>query len=292
MLKLQFSGHETFICKNFWPKKGIDFLLEGYNFNDEDAVVKLGVGKNMVASIRFWLKALDLVNENEYPTELARMIFEEEGFDPYIEDIGTIWLLHYFLVTTQKASIYSLVFNEFTKEKNSFTKRNLHSFLKRLTLDRQAYSYNEKTFDNDIGVFFRNYLKPSFENTQNIEEDFISLFSDLNLIKHEGKRRIDTKIEDFYTLERTVRFNLPLEIIQFAILSNLEGNAVSLTELSYGHNSIGNIFLLSRDALTDCMQRLAENNDYITYSQSGGIQVLYFEEKPQPNSIIQAYYGK
>ncbi len=48
-----FSGHETFYCKSLWLKKGYDFRLGGNTFNQEDAVVKLGVGKNMVASIRF-----------------------------------------------------------------------------------------------------------------------------------------------------------------------------------------------------------------------------------------------
>ena len=56
-MKFQFSGHESFICKHFWLKKGYDFISHKGNFNDESAVVELGVGKNMVASISYWLKA-------------------------------------------------------------------------------------------------------------------------------------------------------------------------------------------------------------------------------------------
>jgi hypothetical protein len=55
--KYTFSGHDSFQCRQLWLKKGYDFVREGKDFNDEDAVVKLGVGKNMVSSIRFWLKA-------------------------------------------------------------------------------------------------------------------------------------------------------------------------------------------------------------------------------------------
>ena len=51
-----FSGHESFVCKSHWLKRGYDFVNAGNNFNDDEAVVHLGVGKNMVASIRFWLK--------------------------------------------------------------------------------------------------------------------------------------------------------------------------------------------------------------------------------------------
>lgn len=52
LTKYTFSGHDSFQCRQLWLKKGYDYVQEGKNFNDEDAVVKLGVGKNMVSSIR------------------------------------------------------------------------------------------------------------------------------------------------------------------------------------------------------------------------------------------------
>ena len=55
--KYTFSGHESFPCKSLWLKKGYDFVVAGNDFNSPEAVIGLGVGKNMVASIRFWLKA-------------------------------------------------------------------------------------------------------------------------------------------------------------------------------------------------------------------------------------------
>jgi hypothetical protein len=53
-----FSGHETFALRAAWLKKGIDGL-ERYPdiFSREDALVELGVGKNMVRSIRHWCLA-------------------------------------------------------------------------------------------------------------------------------------------------------------------------------------------------------------------------------------------
>lgn len=60
--RFSFSGHESFQCRSLWLKKGYDFINSGKSFNDEDAVVILGVGKNMVASIRYWMKAFDLLH--------------------------------------------------------------------------------------------------------------------------------------------------------------------------------------------------------------------------------------
>ena len=115
MSKLIFSGHETFHCRHFWLKKGYDFLIDGNKFNQDDAVVKLGVGKNMVASIRFWLKAFDLINEDETPSYFAQYLFGENGKDPYLEDPASLWLLHYMLIRKEYSSIYALVFDDFLK---------------------------------------------------------------------------------------------------------------------------------------------------------------------------------
>ena len=59
MIKISFSGHETFHCRNYWLKKGLDHIWSGQKFND-DAIINLGVGKNMVSSIRFWLRSFGL----------------------------------------------------------------------------------------------------------------------------------------------------------------------------------------------------------------------------------------
>jgi hypothetical protein len=65
-IKYVFSGHDSFQCRKLWLKKGYDFLQQGKNFNDEDAVVQLGVGKNMVSSIRFWLKAFIIIDRDTF----------------------------------------------------------------------------------------------------------------------------------------------------------------------------------------------------------------------------------
>ncbi len=63
--RLTFQGHDTFLCRTNWLKKGYDFVQADGGFNDADAVVRLGVGKNMVTSIRYWLRAFGLANEGD-----------------------------------------------------------------------------------------------------------------------------------------------------------------------------------------------------------------------------------
>jgi hypothetical protein len=91
--KYTFSGHDSFQCRQLWLKKGYDYVQEGKNFNDEDAVVQLGVGKNMVSSIRFWLKAFNIIDNKDIPTEFGKRLFDNEnGYDPFLEDEASLWL--------------------------------------------------------------------------------------------------------------------------------------------------------------------------------------------------------
>lgn len=65
MIKYTFSGHDSFQCRQLWLKKGFDYLQSRKSFSDAAAVVKLGVGKNMVSSIRYWLKAFNIIDDND-----------------------------------------------------------------------------------------------------------------------------------------------------------------------------------------------------------------------------------
>ena len=122
-----FSGHESFACKSHWLKRGYDFVNSERNFNDDDAVVHLGVGKNMVASIKFWLKAIGLLKDTGLVDIAGHLLDDENGKDPYLEDIGTLWLLHFLLIHTDYATIYRTTFVDYHRQRNIIEKSKLQN---------------------------------------------------------------------------------------------------------------------------------------------------------------------
>ncbi len=284
-LKYTFSGHDSFHCRQLWLKKGYDFVQEGQSFNSEDAVVQLGVGKNMVSSIRFWLKAFNVIDSKDNPTEFGIKLFDtENGYDPFLEDEASLWLLHYQLVKTGLASIYNIIFNEFRKEKILFKDDVFLNYLKRIQETNPELSFNENTVSKDFMVFVNNYKNE--EENNNIEDSFSGILAEIGLLKTVGKGK-----EKQYQIENSDRDNLNEAVLLFSILDNPNyGNSISLNSLEYDYNSPGSIFALNRTGLTNKIAEIVDKN--ITFTDHAGIKELQFKNKPNAFSILDKYYGK
>lgn len=285
--KYTFSGHDSFQCRQLWLKKGYDYVQEGKNFNDEDAVVQLGVGKNMVSSIRFWLKAFNIIDNKDIPTEFGKRLFDDEnGYDPFLEDEASLWLLHYQLVKNSFASIYSIIFNEFRKEKLFFNKETFVNYVKRIGESNTDLNFNENTVAKDF-IVFANLYKNDPES-KDVEDSFSGILSEIELLKTTGKG----KEEQFY-IENTERDNLPEAVVLFTILDNSNyGNSISLNSLEFDLNSPGSIFALNRSGLMNKISEIVSEFKDITFTDQAGIKELQFKNKADAYTILDSYYGK
>src|SRR5436305_78674 len=107
-LQAVFSRHETFHPRFGWIKKGFDRTCQDRKvFLRDDATTTLGVGKNMVRSIRYWCTAFKVLEEVQEkggrarelrPTSFGTKLLADDGWDPYLEDPGSLWLLHWYLL--------------------------------------------------------------------------------------------------------------------------------------------------------------------------------------------------
>jgi hypothetical protein len=286
-IKHSFSGHDSFQCRQLWLKKGYDYIKTNKSFNDEDAVVKLGVGKNMVSSIRFWLKAFNVIDNKDIPTEFGKRLFDDEnGYDPFLEDEASLWLLHYQLVKNGFSSIYTIIFNEFRKEKLFFNKETFVNYIKRIGESAPDLNFNENTVAKDFMVFANLYK--SDPESKDVEDSFSGILSELELLKTTGKG----KDEQFF-IENIERDNLPETIVLFTILDNPNyGNSISLNSLEFDFNSPGSIFALNRTGLVNKIKEIVSTFKEITYTDQAGIKELQFKNKLDAYAILDISYGK
>lgn len=284
--KYTFSGHESFQCRHLWLKKGYDFVKSSKSFSDDDAVVTLGVGKNMVNSIRFWMKAFNILSPEEKLTDFAEKLLSDDGYDPYIEDEATLWLLHYYLVKNRYATIYSLIFNELRREKIEFTKENFVALVKRKSELGKSLIFNEKTLHEDFSVFTKMYLR-SDSQTKDREDSFSGLLTELDLLKCYNKGK-----EELFTIENSERAEIPDEVILYAILDNETFElSISFNSIEMNQESISSIFAINRPGLLLKIENLTQRYKFIVFNDHAGIKELQFKERPKAISILEDYYA-
>jgi hypothetical protein len=296
MNNLRFSGHESFQCRNLWPKKGYDFIQEEGDFNSEEAVLTLGVGKNMTNSIRYWLDAMGYRKQKEHSSsfEVGQKLLSDGGWDPYLENIGSLWLLHFELIRNNHASIFHLVFNHFRKYRTEFTKEHLLSFIKSSTLGGNSLPA-DSTLNTDVGVFIKTYLQPNSRNGKKyIEDQFSSLLMELNLIKEvEAEADDDEGKKTWYRFEQPYHNTLPIEIFLYSILENENfTNSISFQDLLNAENSPGSVFLLNPDSLVIKIEELTQHDERIVYTDDGGIRQLQILDDINPIDVLISYYGR
>ena len=279
--KYVFSGHESFSCRMLWPIKGYDYINDGNSFNDPNSVIMLGVGKNMVASIRYWLKALGLT-EHDKPSTLAKYLFDEaQGKDRYLESLGTLWLLHFLLVVLNEATLYNILFLRYQKERKQFAKEQVLNFAKRLMAeDDRLKQFNSNTVGKDFGVLVQNYVQPSKPKSY---EDYSSLLIDLNLIRNDNSDR-------GYAFNIEGKRTVPTEIFLYAVLW-MKGSdrTVSYDTLQ----NVGLVFCMTDMEVIEMLQQIdREYSEYVQYSDNAGIRQLLFKEGKQMNPIdlLNRYY--
>lgn len=278
--KYTFSGHESFTCKTLWLKKGYDFIRNDKNFNSPDSVVELGVGKNMVSSIRYWMRAFGLT-ENDEPTAIADYLFDSnKGKDPYMEDLGTLWLLHFLLVSTSEATLYNILFTHLQRERKTFDRQHVLNIVKRMmTEDGKQNLFNENTIKKDIGTLLLNYVLPLKVKAF---DDYSALLIDLDLI------RMDSDGKNFlFNIEG--KRQIPWQIFLYAVIK-VKGKDMTV---SYDMlQELGLMFCMNdMEVIEMCRSIVVHHEDTIAYSDIAGIRQLHFLSNLNKEEVLNEYYG-
>lgn len=275
---MRFSGHDTFHCREQWLLKGLQLIdKQGYSdsFKNEESIYQLGVGKNMVRSIQHWLKAFALVDENNSFTSYANDIFSDKKYDPYLENIGTLYILQYYLTSTSYSSVFDLIFRGFFEDKanSEFSEIQIISYLKRLLNEQQVKKFTEKTLKSDFKVFIKTYVAPS-KNIKTIEDDFSAPLLPLKLITDTGRK--NDLNQAVYSVNKSIRKNLSIYALAYCITDYFDGeSSIDFTDLS---TTIGSFLALSNEGLEEVIYRLCAEDKRFVFMNDAGVKQLQIKE--------------
>lgn len=242
----RFSGHESFVCRYGWLPKIYRAVLANPRIlrNEEQAMVALGIGRNMVKSLQFWAEATGVIasiSDGHVPGAVGMRLFED-AWDPYLESPESLWLIHWQLSTRAGLAAWNEVFGEgrlirFERARliQALSQRSAHL----------ARSLASSTLEQHASLFIQSYL-PSEKNA---DDTAWCPLQDLGLLKA-------TKTEDGRTLYSTdihVQVGLTPRVFALALVDFLLGQKLSGTadfnSVLKGDYSPGVVFRLSEHQL-------------------------------------------
>jgi hypothetical protein len=277
-----FAGHESFTLRYGWLSKGVQAALKHPDlFSREDALVLLGVGKNMVRSIRYWGLATGFLQEDAggrmsrgiSPSPLGSLILGPHGLDPFLEDPATLWLIHWQMASSPDGpTTWYWAFNEF--QEPEFTREKMRAALRRF-IDKAGWKrVADSSLNRDVDCFIRSYASAQSARSALLEETLDCPLTDLGLI-HE------TDGVDAFTFNRGEHPTLPQAVFTYALLTfwarlGVEKKTVTFDQVAFQAGSPGRVFKLSETALTDFLEKVEKlTHGAIGYDVTAGLRQLY-----------------
>ena len=273
--------HGSFQLRYGWITKGIQAIQAKKDtkitdvFTADDATVELGVGKNMVAAIRYWLTATKVIDNNSI-TDFGNFLYKN---DAYLEDDASLWLLHLALAQNKKTAtaIYWL-FNHYYQ--NEFTAEDAGSAF--LSYARENdWKGSEKTLRMDIQVVLRMYAPHKSAKTQ-IEDMLESPLSLLGLIQYfDGKYHFSFEPK-----------NIPIEVVIHNINEKFKDDKnIPVQDLMYGDKAFAPALKIREDELIVILEKITKKYADYHLRESAGIFQLYKNITTDTYKYLNKYYA-
>jgi len=303
----RYSGHDAFPCRYTWLPKAVRGLETNAElFIDEDAaMVALGVGKNMVKSIRFWTDAAEISSERKNGaglsvSEFGNQLFGNRGHDPFLEDIQTLWLIHWKFSTNVEQPLFAWHYMLNFWHRPDFTRAETI-----ITLSQEAKRLgkllSDITLDHHFTTFLHTYV-PTRGKKGEVQEDNLDCpLTELKLIEKIGERTHadSNRRESIYAFRVEEKPEISPELFAYCLddyWSKWHANekTLSFREVAIGEGSPGQVFKLPEQAVRDRLEHIESNSaGAFIYQESAALQqVIRNKVTSLRNLIGKIYQGK
>ncbi len=292
---ISFSGHESFPLRFAWLTKAVrGVIADPTLFARDDAVVRLGVGKNMVRAIRHWATRADVIRPNANdkrggrysPTKFGELFFGDGGLDPYLEDPATTWLVHWQLGSRRRTidgssdshglevlspTTWVYMFNELRE--SWFTQESAVREVLNFAEQHRGKRPSTGTLARDLSCFIRSYTPAEPDKRLSREDTYDSPLTDLGLLTREPQTgRI--------LFDRNPRPTLPVGVFAYAVIDfwrrEFPGSeTIAFQRIAYAPGGPGQVFKLSENACVEYLDAIGDRTDgTVSYDATAGLRQL------------------
>lgn len=289
-MAVKFRAHDTFFIRKGWLNKGMKHVANKPSvFVDrtENPMDVLGIGANMVKALRYWLQAVGLTKEPisgtriQSFTEFGQLVFAN---DKFIEEIGTLYLLHYKMVSNEEfATAWYIFFNEFNM--TEITKEDfviaVNSYL-----SKRGETVASRSIEDDFACIINTYL-PRFKSNPNKvspENNIDCPFGELGLIDFMNKTK------KIYRKAIPSVNSFDPWVVLAVIFDRANGKTeIPLNDLLSTPSNIGKVFNLDAISMLDILHRV-EKTGMIKIIRTAGLDIIQIKKQMSFEQCVKQYY--
>lgn len=274
-----FSGHETFPLRVAWLPKAVASVSQGKDpfSNPREGMRILGLGKNMVMSLECWSEFFGVLHRPDghwEVTEFGNLIFGADGFDPFMEDQRTLWLLHWKASTNCTRPFFAWHWFSNLHHEPEFT---LNEAVRAFQAESDTYPrpLSQTTLRQHLDVFLRTYVASESTGGQLPEDMLDSPLSSLGIIQKLGERRGERGRDPLFSIDVRKKSSISNNLFRFCLhdwWNSFVGDeqTVLFSDVAFGRYSPGRVLRLPEMEVRDRLVLLAQQrpNEFVIHEGS------------------------
>lgn len=283
-ISLKLKRHETFSIREGWIEKGINKCKNNrLSFQKENGTRVLGLGSNMVKSLKYWLQACRLVEFTSKGAEFLPLGDLIYNYDKFLENSFSWWLIHLSLSTNfDDAPVFNSFFN---MPYSTFDKETIIKYLKDFYLNNNYEIGAESSLDSDVMVLLKSYYA---DDDKNPEDNTNCPLARLGLLRLNEKRTFSKVVPSYYSIDyRIVYYSI---LLCFNCVNN-ESFSFNLEDLYSMDNSPLKILNISKSMLFEYLEEMKKNN-YINLVKTAGLNTIYIDKVYDLSYLFESYFKK
>jgi hypothetical protein len=297
---MKFRAHDTFFIRKGWLSKGMRNVLAApdvFISKTNNPMDVLGIGANMVKALRYWMVAVGLTEEApagqrvQMPTQLGLIIQEN---DPYFEETGTLWLLHYMLVRDKVASdtnatAWWYFFNQFKLAE--FTRDDYLTQISKFLRNSDEGEKPVRTIEDDFNCIINTYVSRMKSSPEKIkpESNIDCPLGELRLIDIVGTEKGGGRLKIYRKISPKKDMLHPL-ILLAVLIDQAQGEAeIRISSIQNDNGNAGKAFNLDIISLTTLLYKI-ELLGYIKVNRTAGLDVINILTEWNFLDCVREYY--
>lgn len=284
-----YGQHQSFYLRDRWLNKGIKNIKEDSRFfYDKEAFEKIGLGKNMVQSLRYWVLATR-VAEEQFNSERKKVYkitnFGEilYKFDRFIQFSDSAAILHYHLSSSKEPSTawywFFNILNQTVISKDEL----VLEFIKWVN-NNEEKKISEKSLKRDIDCLIKLYTAGHADNDP--EEVIQSPLYKIGLVK-ESKGQV-------YKNNGNPEV-IGLSALMYVLLKYKEKHdvdTITVEEIILNEALWGKVFNMQRATVINVLENLTHHPAFpITFTRTNNLDTIRIP-KMNPLEFLEYEYAR